>query len=449
MDIIIFIYMLWASGLIDGSDVTQTDILWKDKGDHATMNCSHTKGSSYYEMYWYRQLSGKTIKLLVLTRFGNEEHDFGGLSKEKFGASRSGTESGTFTVKNLEPEDKGLIDGSDVTQTDILWEKQGDNGTMQCSHTKGVQHYQMCWYRQLPGETMKLIVYTQLLIDHDFGDSSKDKFAATKPDVETGTFTVKNLKPEDKALYFCAGDLKYHKFSQLHFDQTPHDIKTLPPATPYISVSTLTVMCLTLNEHEHHHTRSHQLVIVSVLDKSDTLSSTSTELTALERKANTVSDLNFFNMIFGVFIFCFLQLPGNNGASHSKSVFQTPPFIMKKTGQSVAREINCSHSITNYDVILWYKQDQHKALKLLGYLNINIQNVEKDVEGKISFDGNGQTHSRLSISDLALDDSGVYFCAASQHSAADFPHVNTKTLLYLSAERQHVESLQHLQEASI
>ncbi|XP_049452565.1 uncharacterized protein LOC125901166 [Epinephelus fuscoguttatus] len=200
----------------------------------------------------------------------------------------------------------GLNDGSDVTQTDILWEKQGDNATMQCSHTKGVQHYQMYWYRQLPGETMKLIVYTQLgmsrssfftsdpmywyrqlpgetmkLIvftriaseDHDFGDVNKMKFAATKPDAESGTFTVKNLEPEDKGLYFCA-----------------------------------------VSQHS---------------------------------------------------------------ASHSKSVFQTPPFIMKKTGQSVAREINCSHSITNYDVILWYKQDQHKALKLLGYLNISLMSIQK------------------------------------------------------------------------
>lgn len=144
-------------------------------------------------------------------------------------------------------------------------------------------------------------------------------------------------------------------------------------------------------------------------------------------------------------MFCFFHLPWIKGASHINSVFQTPPFIIKETGQSVAREINCSHSIPSYNQILWYKQDEQGALKFLGYLNINFENVEKDVEGKISFDGDGRTHSHLNISDLALDDSGVYFCAASQHSAADSPHVNTKTLLYLSAERQHVESLQHLQ----
>uniref|UniRef100_A0A0F8AB83 Immunoglobulin V-set domain-containing protein n=1 Tax=Larimichthys crocea TaxID=215358 RepID=A0A0F8AB83_LARCR len=66
---------------------------------------------------------------------------------------------------------------------------------------------------------------------------------------------------------------------------------------------------------------------------------------------------------------------------------------------------------------------------------MNSPNPEDDVKGKISFDGDGQTHSSLTISDLVLNDTGVYFCAASQHSAADSPQVNTKTLLDLSARK--------------
>lgn len=87
--------------------------------------------------------------------------------------------------------------------------------------------------------------------------------------------------------------------------------------------------------------------------------------------------------------------------------------MVKKAGESVDREIKCSHSITSYQVILWYKQDEHKALKLLGYMNINFPNIEDDVKNKISFDGDGRSHSNLTISDLKLDDSAVYFCAAS------------------------------------
>ncbi|KAI4797119.1 hypothetical protein KUCAC02_026566 [Chaenocephalus aceratus] len=138
------------------------------------------------------------------------------------------------------------------------------------------------------------------------------------------------------------------------------------------------------------------------------------------------------NQLIMILIVCiFLQLQGSNGASYSDSVFQTPPFIMKRRGESVDREINCSHSIPNYDCILWYKQDRHQNMKFLGYLNVILPNPEEDVKGRISFDGDASIHSqsRLSVSNLSSEDSGVYFCAASQHSAADSPQLNTRTLL--------------------
>uniref|UniRef100_A0A4W6CMQ9 Ig-like domain-containing protein n=1 Tax=Lates calcarifer TaxID=8187 RepID=A0A4W6CMQ9_LATCA len=99
----------------------------------------------------------------------------------------------------------GLSDESDVNQTPLLWSTEGQSATMNCSHTKGSTYWLMYWYRQLPGETMKQIVFTTTATpNHDFGDFSKDKFSATKPNAETGTFTVKNVEPGDKGLYFCA-----------------------------------------------------------------------------------------------------------------------------------------------------------------------------------------------------------------------------------------------------
>lgn len=76
---------------------------------------------------------------------------------------------------------------------------------MNCTHTKGPLFFNMYWYRQLPGETMKQIVYTSTAsADHDFGNFSKDKFSATKPDAASGTLTVKKLQQGDKGWYFCA-----------------------------------------------------------------------------------------------------------------------------------------------------------------------------------------------------------------------------------------------------
>uniref|UniRef100_A0A3Q3KHW9 Ig-like domain-containing protein n=1 Tax=Mastacembelus armatus TaxID=205130 RepID=A0A3Q3KHW9_9TELE len=93
-----------------------------------------------------------------------------------------------------------------ILPADILWEKEGDNATIQCSHIMGATYYQMYWYRQLPGETMKQIVYTTANTNPDFEPDFRDemKFTAKKPNAESGTFTVKNLVPEDNGLYFCA-----------------------------------------------------------------------------------------------------------------------------------------------------------------------------------------------------------------------------------------------------
>uniref|UniRef100_A0AAZ1XND9 Ig-like domain-containing protein n=1 Tax=Oreochromis aureus TaxID=47969 RepID=A0AAZ1XND9_OREAU len=84
---------------------------------------------------------------------------------------------------------------NDVTQTPMLWKRQGNNATMDCSHTKDANHFQMYWYRQLPGENMELIVFTTTAkkYDHDFGKFSKEKYSATKTEALT-----------DSAVYFCA-----------------------------------------------------------------------------------------------------------------------------------------------------------------------------------------------------------------------------------------------------
>ena len=106
----------------------------------------------------------------------------------------------TFTTSHA-----GLTDGNVVTQTDILWKNKGENATIYCNQTMGAQLFRMYWYRQLPGKTMELIVFTSTARkNHDFGNFSEEKFSATKPDYSTGTFTVKNLELADKGLYFCA-----------------------------------------------------------------------------------------------------------------------------------------------------------------------------------------------------------------------------------------------------
>ncbi|KAM3595595.1 uncharacterized protein V6R79_025918 [Siganus canaliculatus] len=99
----------------------------------------------------------------------------------------------------------GLTHGNEVTQTALLWVDQGQSATIECNHTKGSTYREMYWYRQLPGEHMKQIVYTTSYSAHQYESGfSKEKFPAEKKDAETGSLTVEKLLPQDGGVYFCA-----------------------------------------------------------------------------------------------------------------------------------------------------------------------------------------------------------------------------------------------------
>ncbi|KAL7380670.1 hypothetical protein ABVT39_022091 [Epinephelus coioides] len=427
MDIIILqrglltlsVFVLWTSGLTDGSDVTQTDILWEKQGDSATIHCNQTKGGQYIQMYWYRQLPGETMKQIVYTSTASENHDFGDLNNGKFAATKPNAESGTFTVKNLEPEDKGLYfcavpltatvsskhllsslrklvnllpekstvltayqiitefsgltDGSDVTQTDILWEKQGDSATIHCNQTKGPGYIQMYWYRQLPGETMKLIVFTSAARqDYDFGDTSKDKFAATKPNAESGTFTVKNLEPEDKGLYFCA-----------------------VPLTATVSSK---------------HLLSSLRKLVNLLPEKSTV------LTAYQ--------------IITKF----------SGLTDGSDVTQTD-ILWEKQGDNAT--IHCNHTkAAQYNQMYWYRQLPGETMKLIVFTSTSKQDHDFGDfnNGKFAATKPNAESGTFTVKNLEPEEKGLYFCAVPLTATVSSKHLlsSLRKLVNLLPEKSTV-----------
>uniref|UniRef100_A0A669CNJ7 Ig-like domain-containing protein n=1 Tax=Oreochromis niloticus TaxID=8128 RepID=A0A669CNJ7_ORENI len=102
------------------------------------------------------------------------------------------------------------------------------------------------------------------------------------------------------------------------------------------------------------------------------------------------------------------------GSSDSDQVDQTPANIYTNGEEA---KIHCSHSISSYNQILWYKQSE-KQLLLLGYMYYDKSNPEPGVN--VTMDGDARQHKNctLTIKYLKVSSSGVYFCAARYHSAA-------------------------------
>ena len=108
-------------------------------------------------------------------------------------------------------------------------------------------------------------------------------------------------------------------------------------------------------------------------------------------------------------------------------VDQNPSEVIQDLGQS--ETIQCSHDISNYNVILWYKNTEKRSLQLLGYITVTKGNTEPGFNDKIQLDGDATTNKKASVTlkNLTSDDTGVYFCAASLHSSTTTPHCCTKT----------------------
>ncbi len=99
----------------------------------------------------------------------------------------------------------GTEGGDDVIQEPkIIWEPKDGSASLSCKHNKDITYRQMYWYRQRPGETMRLIVFTMAGSEPDFGDVDKNKFEPQKRDAQSGYLKVKDLETDDSAIYFCA-----------------------------------------------------------------------------------------------------------------------------------------------------------------------------------------------------------------------------------------------------
>uniref|UniRef100_A0A3B4V199 Immunoglobulin V-set domain-containing protein n=1 Tax=Seriola dumerili TaxID=41447 RepID=A0A3B4V199_SERDU len=95
-------------------------------------------------------------------------------------------------------------------------------------------------------------------------------------------------------------------------------------------------------------------------------------------------------------------------------VHQSPADIYSKSGGKAT--IKCSHSIQSYNQILWYKQMKDKQPQLLGYMLGRDGYPEPGLDVKMG--GSADKDQTCTLTIERLNNSTVYFCAASYHSAS-------------------------------
>jgi len=122
------------------------------------------------------------------------------------------------------------------------------------------------------------------------------------------------------------------------------------------------------------------------------------------------------------------------GSSLSDKVRQTPHEMLVTVLESPV--LHCSHSISSYNSILWYKQTQDRQMVFLGYLLGSVTQLETEVKNKFVLEGNGNDNGKLTIKNLEFNDTGTYFCAASPQC-----HMCAVSPLQKPADRLHLPTL--------
>uniref|UniRef100_A0A673HH75 Ig-like domain-containing protein n=1 Tax=Sinocyclocheilus rhinocerous TaxID=307959 RepID=A0A673HH75_9TELE len=99
--------------------------------------------------------------------------------------------------------------------------------------------------------------------------------------------------------------------------------------------------------------------------------------------------------------------------SLSDKVHQMPKDMLVKTQDPVT--LTCSHTISNYYTILWYKQVMGDvALNLIGYVRFTEPSTESQYTNLFIIKGDGAKSSTLEFKPNASGSFVTYYCAASE-----------------------------------
>ncbi|KAL1258064.1 hypothetical protein QQF64_011308, partial [Cirrhinus molitorella] len=367
----------WST--VGGSVVEQEPILWKEKGSSAVLNCIQNKGATYNLMYWYKQRPGESIKLIVITNaYGDSE--FGDVDKNKFDTEKTDTKSGSLTVKNLEPGDSAIYFcsataclGKTVLQTpDNLIRNQDESAVIMCSH-KIPSYERILWYKQSQDSLgLKLMGY--LNYDAENKESEfKDKIKLKGDGRNDGTVGADDVIQEPKILWG-------QKESSVQMNCTHNKGSTYRLMYWYRQrqgqTMRLVAFTTSYTPPEYEDSEANKFLANKTIAESGFLTVKNLEPSdsaiyfcsqkhlVKETKMNTLNGVSVSLMMFTVVCF------GN-------TVLQTPDDLLKKQDESAV--ITCTHSIKDYDRILWYKQNQDVLdFKLMGNLYFQTETSEPE-----------------------------------------------------------------------
>ncbi|XP_074939769.1 uncharacterized protein LOC142052884 [Phalacrocorax aristotelis] len=213
----------WSHGqvLLKQSQVSTT----KRQTKTAWIECKAEGISDFRSAYihWYRHIPPKAPERILYIGSAQPAYDDSSY-RNKFGSSKKDTDVCTLTVRDVDSSDEGLTHTGNMLLLPVLlasslWSRgdtqavpvqspalrrqvKGSSVSMECQmRTNNVVH----WYKQLPGEPPKRILYMSGQ-SPVFDDSSDEiRFEVWKPSSDPlYVLRIKYLTLSDSGTYYCA-----------------------------------------------------------------------------------------------------------------------------------------------------------------------------------------------------------------------------------------------------
>ncbi|KAK6477948.1 hypothetical protein HHUSO_G21641, partial [Huso huso] len=110
---------------------------------------------------------------------------------------------------------------------------------------------------------------------------------------------------------------------------------------------------------------------------------------------------------------------------------QSPAFLSAKAGASMKLSCEVTDAVSTTLYVYWYRQDPHSGPQLL-FSSLYAPSVDPSNLGQFTASRPNSSHFFLESTDVAVNDSAVYYCAGSPHSDSNTDTLCTETTPALS-----------------
>ncbi|KAI5947847.1 T cell receptor beta variable 19 [Manis javanica] len=107
----------------------------------------------------------------------------------------------------------GTVDGGISQTPKYLCSKEGQDVTLRCE--QNFNYDSMYWYRQDPGQGLRLVYYSMVENDVQKGDLHKG-YNASRKKKESFSLIVTSTQKDQTALYLCASSVDTVQLNHLH-----------------------------------------------------------------------------------------------------------------------------------------------------------------------------------------------------------------------------------------